>query len=313
MRKAKNSSQKGAIQLPLLIGFLILSVALPITTRLAKQNQEIREKAAGDCPGGSLSACISSCEYGCQFSDWPNVCRNGCPDACRKLCGGGGGSSGSGSSSGGGGSCNYGVYHATGGEYCSGGKLKKADGNNANPQYWCSPGGCPSVKEANSPCCPQGEDLCQCPAESNKEDDGSDDGETAVNSTPRQENQTAPSSQPAPSGSTQPVPSDFPSSQPAPSGSTQPVPSDFPSSQPAPSGSTQPTSHPRNHPYPTAPSPTTTATPVPEPPDPLITTLVEAIKTEGLENITELLTQVDEKLSEKVYNKLIKVFEKNEE
>jgi len=44
--KSSLSSQKGAIQLPILIGLLILAIALPVATRLVQQRQETREKAA---------------------------------------------------------------------------------------------------------------------------------------------------------------------------------------------------------------------------------------------------------------------------
>jgi len=43
--KPSFSSQRGVVQLPILIGLLILAIALPATTRLVQERQEIREKA----------------------------------------------------------------------------------------------------------------------------------------------------------------------------------------------------------------------------------------------------------------------------
>ena len=74
--KTSFSSQKGAIQLPILIGLLILAVALPAATRLVQQRQETREKAAyeeGTGGGGqdiapchlSRQSCLDVCNVGC--------------------------------------------------------------------------------------------------------------------------------------------------------------------------------------------------------------------------------------------------------
>ena len=65
------SSQKGVIQLPVLIGLLILAVALPAATRLVQQRQEIREKAEGECPPGChlLNDSQSGFECGASFGN----------------------------------------------------------------------------------------------------------------------------------------------------------------------------------------------------------------------------------------------------
>lgn len=41
---------------------------------------------ANACPEANTEACITSCEYGCQFSEAPDACRGGCGNACRSMC-----------------------------------------------------------------------------------------------------------------------------------------------------------------------------------------------------------------------------------
>jgi len=99
-KKLKSSfpSQRGVIQLPILIGLLILAVALPAATRLVQQRQEIRGRAAdnqADCEAEGHTWCGSgSCPDDWSYGPgcWMGgSCAARDEEACASHQGGGGG------------------------------------------------------------------------------------------------------------------------------------------------------------------------------------------------------------------------------
>lgn len=50
--------RKAFVQIPIMIGFVLMAVALPVASKLVKNNQDTRNKAAHGCTAGYVSNCI---------------------------------------------------------------------------------------------------------------------------------------------------------------------------------------------------------------------------------------------------------------
>jgi len=62
------------VQIPLLLGFLIMAVAVPVATKLVQQNQDTRNQAAGCGSSGTISQCGSKGGCATGYRCLPNGC-----------------------------------------------------------------------------------------------------------------------------------------------------------------------------------------------------------------------------------------------